>query len=84
MSDMCAWCGQPAVANIETAPQRFRAIQGLDPRGNPTTHKQLVRAVTAPACKECRMRLVYRQPDPAPRKTKDVPQLSVFDVLDDQ
>jgi len=50
----CAWCGVPAVGEVEVAPAQYRSIAPVDPIiGDHGAYQRLVRsAVRVPACDE--------------------------------
>jgi hypothetical protein len=52
----CAWCGAPAVGEVEVQPARYRMLGRVDPViGDRRAYRQLVRgAIVAPACDEHR------------------------------
>jgi hypothetical protein len=52
----CAWCGAPAVSEVEVQPARYRMLGTVDPViGDRSAYRQLVRgAIVAPACDEHR------------------------------
>ena len=79
----CAWCGQPAVGDVEVQPAQYRSVSRVDPvSGERTTHRRLVSAaIVVPACDEHKQ-ITNGQPGPVwtPRdgRARDVEQLDLF------
>jgi hypothetical protein len=79
----CAWCGLPAVGDVELEAARYRTVNRRDPiTGKRTTHGAFVRAaIRAPVCAE-HQHITHRQPPPVPiprqRTKRDVEQLGMF------
>jgi hypothetical protein len=81
----CAWCGLPAVADVEVRRAHYRMVGRVDPLiGDHGAYQHLVRtAVRVPVCDQHRQ--ITTRPSPAigvPRehKTTDVEQLGIFPV----
>lgn len=85
MSKTCAWCGQPAAAEIEVEPTRTRVRRMVDPQ---TGEAVSVTEVTQLAIKTwacvAHLSTVQNQPPPvrtpSRTKAKGVEQLSILDV----
>jgi hypothetical protein len=79
----CAWCGLPAVADVEVQPARYRTVSRLDAvTGERSAYRQLVQAaIVAAACDEHRA-ITHGQAGPVwpPRDQRagDVEQLDLF------
>jgi hypothetical protein len=79
----CAWCGLPAVGEIEVQPAQYRMVGKVDPViGDRTAYRRLVsRAIVVPACDEHKQ-VTRDQPGPVwtPRdgRARDVEQLGLF------
>jgi hypothetical protein len=80
----CAWCGLPAVCDVEVQPARYRTVSRLDPMtGKRTAHQRLVQApIRVSVCDEHRD-ITSGQPRapgiPRERKTRErVDQLDLF------
>ena len=79
----CAWCGLPAVGEVEVQPAEYRTISKADPiTGERSSHQRMVRAaIVVPACDE-HQDISNGQPPavgvPRQRKARDVPQLGLF------
>jgi hypothetical protein len=79
----CAWCGLPAVGDVELEPARYRTVSRRDPiTGKRTTHQAFMRdAIRAPVCAE-HEHITHRQPPPVPvprqRTAQGVEQLGMF------
>ena len=79
----CAWCGLPAVGDVELEPARYRTASRRDPMtGRRTTHQAFVRAaIRAPVCTE-HQHITTGQPGPVPiprqRTAQGVEQLGMF------
>ena len=79
----CAWCGLPAVGDVELEPARYRTVSRRDPiTGGRTTHQAFVRAaIRAPVCHE-HQHITHGQPPPVPiprqRTARNVEQLGMF------
>jgi hypothetical protein len=79
----CAWCGRPAVCEIEVQPAQYRSVARVDPiTGERASHKRLVRsAVCVPACddhKQINSGQPPRVAIPRERRASDVDQLGLF------
>jgi hypothetical protein len=85
----CAWCGLPAVDEIEVRPAEHRSLGPVDPViGDRSAYQQLVRAaVRVPVCDE-HQHIKTGQPAPVPiprqRTAKGVEQLGMFANSDDE
>ncbi len=79
----CAWCGQPAVGDVEVQPAQYRSVSRVDPvSGERTTQRRLVSAaIVVPACDE-HQQVTRDQAGPVwtPRdgRARDVEQLGLF------
>jgi hypothetical protein len=79
----CAWCGLPAVDEVEVQPAQHRTVSRRDPvTGKRTTHQAFVRAaIVVPVCGE-HQHITTGQPPPVPlprqRAAKGVEQLGMF------
>jgi hypothetical protein len=80
----CAWCGLPAVCDVQVQPARYRSVSRLDPMtGRRTAHQRLVQApIRVPVCDEHRDIATGQPPAPGiprERKTRErVDQLDLF------
>jgi hypothetical protein len=79
----CAWCGLPAVGEVEVQPAQYRTISRVDPiSGERTAYRQLVRAAIAvAACDEHRQITAGQAPavwTPRESRARDVQQLGLF------
>jgi len=84
----CAWCGLPAVGEIEVQPSEYRTVTRIDPvSGERASHQRLVRcAIVVPACDEHQEVTVGQPPpvvSPRHRRARDVPQLGLFVSTDE-
>jgi len=85
----CAWCGPPAVGDVELQPARYRTVSRCDPvTGKRTTHPAFVRAaIRAPVCTE-HQHITHGQPAPiaVPRQrtAQAVDQLGLFATTADE
>ena len=54
IGEACAWCGLPAVDEVEVRPAQYRVLGRVDPIiGDRSAYQQLVRsAVRVPVCEE--------------------------------
>ena len=79
----CAWCGLPAVGDVEVQPAQHRTVTRRDPiTGERTTHQAFTRAaILAPACTE-HQHITTGQPAPTAvprqRTAQRVEQLGMF------
>jgi hypothetical protein len=79
----CAWCGLPAVGDVELEPARYRTVSRRDPiTGQRTSHQAFVRAaIRAPVCTE-HQHITRGQPLPVAvprqRTAQGVEQLGMF------
>jgi len=79
----CAWCGLPAVGEVEVQPAQQRSVTRRDPiSGERTTHQVFVRAaIRVPACSE-HQHITTGQPAPTAvprqRTAQGVEQLGMF------
>ncbi len=79
----CAWCGLPAVGDVELQPARYRTVSRRDPMtGKRTTHQAFVRAaIRVPVCNE-HQHITHGQAGPVPvprqRTARNVEQLGMF------
>ena len=85
----CAWCGLPAVGDVELEPTRYRTVSRRDPMtGKRTTQQAFVRAaIRAPVCTE-HQHITRGQPAPVPvprqRTAQGVEQLGMFATSADE
>jgi hypothetical protein len=85
----CAWCGLPAVGEVEVEPVQYRTVSRRDPvTGKRTTQQAFVRAaIGAPVCTE-HERITRGQPPPVPvprqRTARNVEQLGMFATTADE
>jgi hypothetical protein len=84
----CAWCGLPAVGDVEVRPAQYRSL-GVDPLiGDRGAYQRLVRsAVRVPVCDQHRQITIGQAPAigvPRDRKTTAVEQLGMFPVTADE
>ena len=85
----CAWCGLPAVGDVELQPARYRTVSRRDPMtGKRTTQQAFVRAaIRAPVCTE-HQHITTGQPAPIPvprqRTAQGVEQLGMFTTTADE
>lgn len=79
----CAWCGLPAVGDVEVQPAQYRTVSRRDPvTGKRISEQAFARAaIRAPACSE-HQHITHRQPGPVPiprqRTAQGVEQLGMF------
>jgi hypothetical protein len=79
----CAWCGLPAVGEVEVQPAQYRTVSRVDSvSGERTSYRRLVSAaIVVPACDE-HQQITGGQPGPVwtPRvgRARDVQQLGLF------
>jgi hypothetical protein len=79
----CAWCGLPAVGEVEVRPAEYRSLGRVDPIiGDRGAYQQLVHApIVVPVCDE-HAQIKSGQPAPVPiprqRTAKGVEQLGMF------
>jgi hypothetical protein len=79
----CAWCGLPAVGELEIQPAQYRTVSRRDPvTGKRTSHQAFVRAaIVVPVCGE-HQHIKTGQPPPVPiprqRTARGVEQLGMF------
>jgi hypothetical protein len=79
----CAWCGLPAVCELEVQAAQFRTVSRRDPvRGARITHQRLLQAaIVVAVCDEHRHVTSGQAPAvavPRQRKARDVDQLGLF------
>jgi hypothetical protein len=85
----CAWCGLPAVAQVEVEPARYRTVNRRDPMtGKRTAHQEFVRAaIVVPVC-DTHQHVTRGQlaavPVPRQRTAHDVEQLGMFPATADE
>jgi hypothetical protein len=86
----CAWCGLPAVGEVEVEPVQYRTVSRRDPiTGKRTSRQVFVRAaIRAPVCTE-HEHITTGQPPPVPiprqRTARNVEQLGMFaDTADER
>ena len=85
----CAWCGLPAVGEVEVQPARYRSVSRRDPvTGKRTSHQAFVRAaIRVPVCDE-HQHITTGQPPAVPiprqRSARGVEQLGMFANSDDE
>lgn len=85
----CAWCGRPAVGDVEVRPAQYRSLGRVDRLiGDRGACQRLVRsAVRVPVCEEHRQITIGQPPAigvPRERKTTGVEQLGMFAVTADE
>jgi hypothetical protein len=79
----CAWCGLPAVGELEVQPAQYRTVSRRDPvSGARTTHQQFERSAVVVAVCGTHEHITRRQPGPVAiarqRTARDVQQLGLF------
>jgi hypothetical protein len=79
----CAWCGLPAVGELEIRPAQYRTVSRKDPvRGKRTAHQAFVRAAIVVPVGDTHEHITTGQPPAVPvprqRTAKDVEQLGMF------
>ena len=79
----CAWCGLPAVGEVEVQPAVYRTVGMVDPViGDRSAYQRLVRAaIVVPACDEHKDIRDGQAPPvgtPRQRKARDVQQLGLL------
>ena len=79
----CAWCGLPAVGELEIQPAQYRTVSRRDPvTGKRTTYQAFVRAAIVVAVCGEHEHIKTGQPAPVPiprqRIAKGVEQLGMF------
>ena len=79
----CAWCGLPAVGEVEVQPAEYRTVSKVDPiTGERSGHQCMVRAaIVVPACDEHKDIRDGQSPPvgiPRQRKERNVQQLGLF------
>jgi len=79
----CAWCGLPAVGDVEVQPAQHRTVTRRDPiSGERATHQVFTRAaIRVPACSEHQqIKAGQRAPVGLPRQrtAQNVEQLGMF------
>jgi hypothetical protein len=85
----CAWCGLPAVGDVELEAARYRTVSRRDPMtGKRVTHQAFVRAaIRAPVCNE-HQTITHGQPPPVPiprqRTAQGIEQLGMFATTPDE
>ena len=84
----CAWCGLPAVCEIEVQPAQQRTVSRVDSvSGERTTYQRVVQAaVVVAACDEHRQITTGQSPAvvvPCQRRAHDVDQLGLFVTVDE-
>jgi len=85
----CAWCGLPAVGDVEVQPAHYRTVSRRDPiTGKRTTHQAFVRAaIRVPVCNE-HQHITTGQPRAVPiprqRSARNVEQLGMFATTADE
>jgi hypothetical protein len=85
----CAWCGLPAVGELEVQPAQYRTISRRDPvTGKRTTYQAFMRAaIVVPVCSE-HEHITTGQPPPVPiprqRTARGIEQLGMFANSDDE
>jgi hypothetical protein len=85
----CAWCGLPAVADLEIQPAQYRAVSRRDPMMcKRTAQQQLVRSVIVLAVCDTHEHIKRGQPASTPiprqRTAHDLDQLGMFPVTTDE
>jgi hypothetical protein len=85
----CAWCGLPAVGEIEVQPAQHRTVSRTDPvTGRRTSHQAFVRAAIVVAVCDEHAHITTGQPGsvaiPRQRKARGVEQLGMFAVTADE
>jgi hypothetical protein len=81
----CAWCGHPAVCELEIAPGQYRMLGRVDPIiGDRSACQQLLHAaIIAAACDQHKQITTGRSPAvgvPCQCRARDVEQLGLFSV----
>jgi hypothetical protein len=81
----CAWCGLPAVGELEIQPAQYRTVSRRDPvSGRRTAYQRLVQAAIVVAVCDEHQYVTSGQPPPVAvprqRTAKDVDQLGLFAV----
>jgi hypothetical protein len=78
----CAWCGLPAVCEVEVQPAQYRTVGKVDPViGDRSAYQRLVsRAIVVPACDEHQQITRDQQAPvrPSRGRARDVEQLGLF------
>jgi hypothetical protein len=79
----CAWCGLPAVGELEVQPAQYRTVSRRDPvSGGRITHQRLLQAaIFVAVCDEHRHVTSGQAPAvpvPRQRKARGVEQLGLF------
>jgi hypothetical protein len=79
----CAWCGLPAVGELEVQPAQYRTVSRRDPvTGKRTTHQQFVRSAVVVAVCDTHGHITRGQPAPVPiprqSTARGVEQLGLF------
>jgi hypothetical protein len=79
----CAWCGLPAVGELEVQPAQFRTVSRRDPvSGGRITHQRLLQATIVVAVCDEHQRIASGQAPavavPRQRKASGVDQLGLF------
>jgi hypothetical protein len=79
----CAWCGLPAVGELEIQPAQYRTVSRKDPTtGRRTAHQVFERAAIVAAVCDTHQQITRGQPAPVPiprqRVARDVEQLGMF------
>jgi hypothetical protein len=85
----CAWCGLPAVAEVEVQPAQYRSVSRRDPvTGKRSSYQAFVcAAIVVPACDEHQHITTGHPPAvPVPRQrtAKGVEQLGMFPASTEQ
>jgi hypothetical protein len=81
----CAWCGLPAVGELEIQPAQYRTVTRRDPlSGSRTTHQRLLQAAIVVAVCDTHQHITSGQPAPVAvpcqRHALEVEQLGLFAV----
>jgi hypothetical protein len=79
----CAWCGLPAVGELEIQPARYRSVRRRDPvTGKRTAHQQFERAAIVVAVCGKHEHMTSGQPAAVPiprqRTARGIEQLGLF------
>jgi hypothetical protein len=85
----CAWCGLPAIGEVEVQPARYRTVSRRDPvTGKRTAHQVFERAAIVVAVCDTHEQVTRGQeaavPIPRQRTARGVEQLGMFPVTSDE
>jgi hypothetical protein len=78
----CAWCGLPAVCDVQVQPARFRTVSRIDPlTGRRVAQQRLAQGeIRVPVCDEHKRVTSGQPPIPRERKARGVDQLDLFAI----